>query len=148
MDKKGFTLIELIIVVAIIGILAGIAIPAYIGSQKRAARSEAYNTLMSLQLLETSFYTENSRYTKSLGVCAPDNPGNPAVIRSGGGDATNALPGFNPGTGLSYSYCIESNVDVTGAAQTPCYRARAFGNSVSRVSGDVFAVDCNNNKTF
>jgi prepilin-type N-terminal cleavage/methylation domain-containing protein len=162
MNKKGFTLIELLIVVAIIGILAMIGIPAYIGQQKNAARSEAYTNLQNLRLLEEQFYAENSAYTISMGTQAKDNPGNVADIQNGvpaGGGAavpTNALPGFKPGNGLSYSYCVVQNIQITNAstnppqtgAQTPCFVAYAYGNTTSRVNGDVFAIDCNNNRNF
>jgi len=148
MDKKGFTLIELIIVIAIIGILAMIAIPAYVGQQKRAARTEAYANLENLRLLEEQFFAENGRYTTSQGTCAKNNPGNVNTIQTGGGDPTNALPGFRPGTGLSFSYCLQQNVNINGAASTPCFRARAFGNTGTRVDGDEFIIDCNNNRNF
>lgn len=143
-NKKGFTLLELLIVVAIIGLLAVIAIPGYIGYQRRAVRTEAFSNLEALRLLEEQFFAENNRYTISLGNCAADNPGNDVIIQTGGGDPTNEIPNFRPGVGGSFSYCIEQNIDVNGAAQTPCFRASAFGNTTSRVRGEVYRIDCNN----
>lgn len=144
MSRKGFTLIELLIVIAIMGLLAAIAIPGYIGQQRRAARTEAYTNLQNLRLLQEQFFAENGRYTVSKGVCNPGNPGNVALIRTG----ADPLPGFNPGDGLSFSYCIELNINLAGAVQNPCFRASAFGNANSRVANDVFRIDCNNNKNF
>ena len=147
MNTKGVTLVELVVVVAIISILAMIAVPAYIGQQRSAARTEAYSNLENLRLLEEQFFAENGRYTISLGTCAANNPGNVNTIRTGGGDPTNALPGFRPGTGQGFSYCIQANIDIAGNAQTPCFRASAFGNT-GRVAGDIFRIDCNNNKDY
>ncbi len=148
MNNKGFTLIELLIVLAIIGVLAAIAIPTYTGQQKRAARSEAYSNLQNLRLLEEQFFAENGRYTITLGACAADNPGNVGTIQTGGGDSTNAIPGFQPETGSNYSYCTEQNIKLDGTAQTPCFRASAFGNTSTRVAGDTFMIDCDNNRNF
>ncbi len=141
--NRGFTLIELIIVIAIIGILAAIAIPAYIGQQKGAARTEAYSNLQNLRLLEEQFFAENASYA---GPAA-----NVAAIQA-------LLPGFRPGTGLSFNYAITQNVALTPpvavpyagvtAVQAPCFVATATGIAGSRVAGDVFAIDCNNNRNF
>ncbi len=148
MNNRGFTLIELLIVITIIGILSAVAVIAYIGTTLKAARSEAYSNLQALRLLEEQFFAENARYTVSLGAAGKDNPGNVAAIQTGGGDPTNALPGFRPGTGLSFSYWIEQNINLNGAVQTPCFRASAAGNTNTRVDGDIFRIDCNNNKNF
>ena len=142
MNNKGFTLIELIIVVTIIGILAMIGIPAYIGQQRNAARTEAYKNLEALRLLEEQFLAENAQYTASAA--------NTAAIQA-------LLPGFQPGQYTEFSYQIVQNFAVDtpvtmpptwGTAQTPCFTAVATGNPNSRVNGEIFAADCNNNKNF
>jgi len=62
-DHKGFTLIELMIVVAIIGILAAIAIPNFLRYQAQARQSEARTNLGGVFVAETSFFGENGRYS-------------------------------------------------------------------------------------
>ena len=146
MNKKGFTLIELLVTIAIVGILAAGAVTAYIGVTKKAARSEANANLESLSLLLGQYFADNGDYPVDLGTCAADNPGNIGDIQDGEGDAREALPRFLPGNNTSYSYCIEQNIDLNDAAQIPCFKASAFGNTNTRVVGDEFMIDCNNNR--
>ncbi len=61
-NKKGFTLIELMIVVAIIGILAAIAIPNFLNYQCKAKQAEAKSTLGSLRTAQEAYYAEYSTY--------------------------------------------------------------------------------------
>lgn len=61
--KKGFTLIELMIVVAIIGILAAIAIPNFIKFQARSKQSEAKANLKAAFTAQKSYYQEKDTYT-------------------------------------------------------------------------------------
>lgn len=60
--SKGFTLLELMITVAIVAILAAVAIPAYNGYINTAKMSEAHNNLAALRLAEEEFFLENNRY--------------------------------------------------------------------------------------
>jgi type IV pilus assembly protein PilA len=65
--QKGFTLIELMIVVAIIGILAAIAIPNFIKFQARSKQSEAKANLKALFTAEKAFMQEKDRYSSLVG---------------------------------------------------------------------------------
>lgn len=62
-SQKGFTLIELMIVVAIIGILAAIAIPDYMSFTTKAKQSEVKANLGGIYTAEVTYFTENATYT-------------------------------------------------------------------------------------
>ncbi len=62
-NKKGFTLIELMIVIAIIGILAAIAIPNFLNYQCKARQAEAKTNLGSIRTAEEAYYAEFSTYS-------------------------------------------------------------------------------------
>jgi len=60
--NRGFSLIELLIVLVILGIIAGIAIPRYMSSTVKAKQTEAKGLLHQMYLLERSFFQSNDRY--------------------------------------------------------------------------------------
>ena len=65
MKNKGFTLIEIMIVIAIIGILSAVAIPLYNGYTDRAKRVEAEEQLMTLAAIEEDYFNSFRKYLKN-----------------------------------------------------------------------------------
>ena len=61
-DEKGFTLIELLVVILIIGILAAIALPAFLNQREKAQDSEAKRAVRTAQTAMETFYTDNQTY--------------------------------------------------------------------------------------
>ena len=61
-QNNGFTLIELMIVIAIIATLAGIAIPIYRGYKQTAQATECGNEVAALRLAEEEFFLVNNSY--------------------------------------------------------------------------------------
>lgn len=119
--SKGFTLTELMISVAILGILTAVAVPQYQNYIKTGRQVEAKTNLTTIRLLEEQYYADSGSY-----VAAADT----AAIMA-------AFSGFQPGSpaSLSYDYQI-----VTPTATTFLAKATIKNGS------DYFTIDHNNNK--
>jgi len=83
-NQSGFTLIELMVVVAIIGVLATVAMPQYQSYQRKATQGEAKIGLSAIYQAETAFGIESAQtYTpclETIGVTAPSGQSNRYTI--------------------------------------------------------------------
>jgi len=137
-QRKGFTLIELMIVVAIIGILAAIAIPNFLRFQLKAKSSEGKTNLAAIRTAEQSYYSEFGFYVSALP--SPEEPGlnlkvpfvqNPGNAAGEGFDQLGWSPEgsvfFNygvasPAPGDSYTASAGADIDNDGTPQSWGYK--------------------------
>jgi type IV pilus assembly protein PilE len=80
---RGVTLIELVIVVAIVALLATIAIPSYRQFLLRSHRAEAKSALLNLAAAQEKFYLQNNTYTDALDDAPPDGLGLTTTTENG-----------------------------------------------------------------
>lgn len=95
-DERGFTLIELLVVVVIIGVLAAIAIPAYVGQQDRAKDTAAQAQLRTAATAQQLFYAQEDGYATNVSQLVPYGfrQGEQVVsVRSGGTSYCMEAPG-------------------------------------------------------
>ena len=124
----GFTLLELLIVVAIIGILAGVGIPAYNGYITDSKEETAKNNLRSIAMMQSSYYSDNNSYylASSTNSINTNLFGKSTLDASGDYDyrTVSHASGFQaiaiPKSGKSVTkYCLTQNNDLRSAGQCP-----------------------------
>ncbi len=140
-SRAGFTLIELMVVVAIIGILASIAVPQYRKFQAKARQSEASITLGAIKSLESTQLAANSSYSSCLGQIgfSRESTNANARVYYAVGFSTAAATGTLCGNGSQQ--CNGFQWPSTGtAALVSCPAADAAFSAISFERNNTFAV--------
>lgn len=121
-NRKGFTLIELMIVVVIIGILAALAIPRFMKSTSKAKQSEARQILKQIYTMQHTYRQANTAY------------GDPGVTIAANTGGTFPQIGVDVGTNAMYEYRITA-ADATG------FTAEAEANIDDDATLDLWTID-------
>lgn len=157
--RHGYTLIEIMIVVAIIGLLATVAVPAFVSQMQRSRTTEAFTVIAAIRGAQDAYFATFSRY------CGPLDP-NPATWAAPntlqpfdaaapgwdqlGVDPEGQLrfrygvlagpPGTTPAGGLGFNggehwYVIQAEGDLDGDGATVAFEAYSASSTIFVSSG-------------
>lgn len=111
-NEEGFTLIELMIVVAIIGILAAIAIPNFVNYQLKAKTAEAKVNLGAISTSQEAYRAEEDTYKVCAAYPAVANIGSSKMAWAKASSGNFKTIGFAPSGEVYYSYAVAAGGDI------------------------------------
>jgi len=114
MKKNGFTLIELMITIAIIGILAAIAYPSYLDSVRKTDRANAQAAVLETVSFMERFFTENNTYAGAVPAITSDKYTISLTAQSASTYTVQALPSGSQTSDI----CGTMTINQTGAKTT------------------------------
>jgi type IV pilus assembly protein PilA len=104
-DESAFTLIELLVVLIIIGVLLAIAIPSYLGFQKKAQQTAAMSDVRSAIPDAEAYYSDNNSYTGMTPTLLQSTYDSGLVISTSG---STGIVSAKPVSGNPQQYCISA----------------------------------------
>ena len=129
-QQSGFTLIELMIVVAIIGILAAIAIPLFHTYQLRSKSAEGKTNLGAIRVLDHSYFSVHDEFLEAVRAPAVI-PGTSATVFTPNADF--GLLGFHPEGRVFFSYGVAVSADGVGYTADAERECAAFHKKSGRI---------------
>jgi type IV pilus assembly protein PilA len=109
-DERAFTLIELLVVLIIIGVLLAIAIPSYLGFQKKAQQTAAASDVRSAIPDAEEYYSDNNSSYANMTAPALQSTYDTGMQVIGQNGATSGISKAEPDSGGDQTYCISADV--------------------------------------